>query len=240
MTNKTTDTAKIKNLKIAVANYCGHIGKTTIVNNLLEVNMPGTPVIAVETINDDGGKSEIKFKGKDYGLLQDELLMNESLIVDIGASNIEETMRLMAKYKGSHEEFDYFIIPTVPDQKAQTDTASTIKALLAMGVTPNKIRLVFNKVEDNITSDFDSIIGFANNFKINIPKVGIELNEIYPELRERGITLDQLLDMKDLRDKVRAAENELDKRRLVKLIGLQRLGNTAKDNLSEVFKDLSL
>ena len=230
---------KTKNLKVAVANYCGHIGKTTIVNNLLQPNLLDTPVISVETINDDGG-SEIKIKGKDYGMLQEELIMNDSLIVDIGASNIEETIKLMSQYKGSHEDFDYFIIPTVPDHKAQIDTASTITALLTMGIPAKKIRLVFNKINDDIASDFQTIIKFANKTKITIPSVGIESNEIYPELRERKLTIDELLSMDNLREKAKATEDVNEKRKIVKLIGLQRLAGTAKDNLNEVFKDLSL
>ena len=38
---------------------------------------------------------------------------------NIGASNVEELLSLMRRYRGSHEDFDYFVIPTVPVLKQQ-------------------------------------------------------------------------------------------------------------------------
>src|SRR5699024_11059664 len=140
-TKDTQNTNPLPELKIAVLNYAGGVGKTTVVNNLLKPRMADTPVIAIETINDDGGDTQFKIKGKEYGMLQDELLMNDRLIVDIGASNIEETMRMMGQYKGSHEDFSYFVLPVVPDGKEQIDTASAITALLKMGVPAKKIKV---------------------------------------------------------------------------------------------------
>lgn len=36
---------------------------------------------------------------------------------------------LMSQYAGSHEDYDYYIIPTVSQKKQLTDTISTIKTL---------------------------------------------------------------------------------------------------------------
>lgn len=229
-------------LKIAVLNYAGGVGKTTVVNNLLKPRMQDTPVIAIETINDDGGETQIKIKGKEYGMLQDELLMNDRLIVDIGASNIEETMRMMSQYKGSHEDFNYFILPIVPDGKEQIDTISAIGALKKMGVPAKKIKVLFNKVDDidKIEEDFYLIIEYLQTVKMPVPKTGIEKNEVYDELRHRKHTISELLNMTDLRDQLRQAKDRSEKKSIANLIGLQRLATTANDNLDEVFKDLSL
>lgn len=231
-----------KNIKVAVVNYCGHIGKTTIVNNLLEPNLVGTNVIAIETLNDDGSGVKLKIEGSQFGLLQEELIMNDSLIVDIGASNIAETMKLMAQYKGSHEDFDYFIVPCAPDQKSQIDSSSTISALIDIGVKSDKIRLVFNKVlkQDNIEEDFETIIEFAKMAKIRIPSVGVDLNDAYPDLRKREMTIEKLLEMTDLKEKARAAKDPIEKRKIIRLMALHRLADTARDNLLEVFEDLDL
>ena len=118
-------TAKVIDFKIAVVNYAGGVGKTTVVENLFKPRLVDTPIIAIETIN-NGGTTEFKIKGKDYGMLQDELLMNDRLIVDIGASNVEETMRMMAQYKGSNEDFDYFVLLVKPDGKEKIDTVSKL------------------------------------------------------------------------------------------------------------------
>lgn len=229
-------------LKIAVLNYAGGVGKTTVVNNLLKPRMKDTPVIAIETINDDGGETQIKIKGKEYGMLQDELLMNDQLIIDIGASNIEETMRMMSQYKGSHEDFNYFILPVVPDGKEQVDTISAITALKKMGVPAKKIKVLFNKVDDidTIEEDFYLIIEYLQTVKIPVPKIGIEKNEVYDELRQRKQSISELLGMTDLRDKLRQAKDRNEKKSIANLIGLQRLATTANNNLDEVFKDLTL
>lgn len=241
MTKDTQNTNPLPELKIAVLNYAGGVGKTTVVNNLLKPRMADTPVIAIETINDDGGDTQFKIKGKEYGMLQDELLMNDRLIVDIGASNIEETMRMMGQYKGSHEDFSYFVLPVVPDGKEQIDTASAITALLKMGVPAKKIKVVFNKVDDidNIDTDFDSIIEFLKTVKIAVPKTGIEKNEVYDELRHRKKSISELLEMDDLKSKLKSAKDRAEKKAIANMIGLQRLAITANNNLNDVFDDLS-
>ena len=234
-------TAKVIDFKIAVVNYAGGVGKTTVVENLFKPRLVDTPIIAIETIN-NGGTTEFKIKGKDYGMLQDELLMNDRLIVDIGASNVEETMRMMAQYKGSHEDFDYFVLPVTPDGKEQIDTASTITALMKMGVPAKKIRVIFNKVDDidSINDDFESIIEFVKKLKIHQPAVGIEKNEVYDKLRERGEAINELIAMSDLKEQLRQATDKPKKRMLANLIGLQRLAITANNNLDKVFNDLDL
>lgn len=173
-------------------------------------------------------------------MLQDELLINDNIIVDIGASNIEETMRLMEQYKGSHEDFDYFVLPTVSDLKQQLDTIETAIKLVEIGVKPNKIRFILNMVNDSerIQNDFARIFDFAKITKIKEPKVGIDTSEVYPKLMSK--TIDEILAMTDLREKLKTAKDESEKRQIANLIGTQRLAMTAKENLDEVFSDLSL
>lgn len=230
----------MKDLKIAVLNYSGNVGKTMVVNNLLSPNLPGTPIVAMESVNDDGS-TEVKIKGKEFGLLQDELLINESLIVDIGASNIEDALNKMAQYKGSHEDFDYFILPTVPEAKQLVDTGNTVKTLLEMGIPSKKIRIVLNKVNEpeDLTKEFDAMLQFAKKAKIQVPTVGIEHNEVYQLLRQKELTLTEVIAMQDLRAKLKDATAD-EKREIASLIGIQRLALTAKSNLDEVFKALKL
>lgn len=226
-------------MKIAVLNFSGNVGKTTIAKNLLLPRLKETHFVAIESIN-HGNQDDIKIKSKDFSLLQDELLINDNIIVDIGASNIEETMRLMEQYKGSHEDFDYFLLPTVTDTKQQLDTLTTAMKLIEIGVKPNKIRFILNMVNDSerIQNDFARIFDFAKNTKIKEPKVGIDTSEVYPKLMSK--TIDDILAMTDLREKLKAAKDESEKRHFASLIGIQRLAMTAKENLDEVFNDLSL
>ena len=93
-------------MKVAVINFSGDVGKTTVARHLLLPRITGAEIIAVE-----------------------------SAVVDIGASNVEELLALMQRYRGSHEDFDCFVVPTVAALKQQQDTirphaggASTAKA----------------------------------------------------------------------------------------------------------------
>ena len=56
------------------------------------------------------------------------------VVVDVGASNVEDLLALMRRYRGSHEDFDCFVVPTVPARKQQQDTAATLAELARIGV----------------------------------------------------------------------------------------------------------
>jgi hypothetical protein len=63
-------------------------------------------------------------------------------VVDIGASSVEELLGLMQRYRGSHEDFDCFVVPTVWAIKQQQDTIATLIALAQLGVPPSKALIV--------------------------------------------------------------------------------------------------
>lgn len=67
-------------------------------------------------------------RGKQYGELLEALSLVEDAVVDVGASNIEEFIKLMKQYRGSHEDFDFIVIPTVGTTKQMRDTIATIEA----------------------------------------------------------------------------------------------------------------
>lgn len=228
-------------MKIAVLNFSGNVGKTTIAKNLLIPRLKDTQFVAIESIN-HGNNDDVKIRSKDFSLLQDELLINDNIIVDIGASNIEEVIKLMGQYKGSHEDFDYFIIPVVPDFKQQIDTKSTIIKLLEIGVKPSKLRIVLNMVDDleKMDADFEKIFEFLSTAKIRQPKQAIESSELYPKLNLMEKNIDDILSMENLREQLKTAKDESEKRQIATLIGVQRLAATAKENMDEVFADLAL
>ena len=107
---------------IAVINFSGNVGKTTTARHLLSPRLNNAEVIPVESINADTLENEVMLRGKEYGALQRYLATLEHAVVDVGASNIEDFISLMQEYRGSHEEFDLFIVPTVPPLKQQRDT----------------------------------------------------------------------------------------------------------------------
>src|SRR5438874_4085739 len=120
-------------MKVAVINFSGNVGKTTVARHLLAPRIAGAEVIAVESINADDGQSQA-LRGRQFGQLQEYLQTADNVVVDIGASNVEDLLALMRRYRGSHEDFDHFVVPTVPTRKQQQDTIATLAELSRLGV----------------------------------------------------------------------------------------------------------
>ncbi len=230
-------------MKVVVINFSGNVGKTTVAGHLLKPRMGNAPIFSVESINVDASADGLdveKMKGKKYGNLVQELMKLDDAIVDVGASNVEEFIKLMQQYDSSHEEFDYFVIPVVKEKKQQADTINTIQALKRLGIAKNKIRVVFNKaeVDDEIEEEFQSILGYANQEKSFLanPKAVIHVNEVFERMKEVGKSLgDITADPTDYRAKLREAKDDDEKDHCVRMVALKRLGVTANKNLDAAF-----
>ncbi len=230
-------------MKVVVMNFSGNVGKTTVAGHLLKPRMGNAPIFSVESINVDASADGLdveKMKGKKYGNLVQELMKLDDAIVDVGASNVEEFIKLMQQYDSSHEEFDYFVIPVVKEKKQQADTINTIQALKRLGIAKNKIRVVFNKaeVDDEIEEEFQSILGYANQEKSFLanPKAVIHVNEVFERMKEVGKSLgDITADETDYRAKLREAKDDDEKDHCVRMVALKRLGVTANKNLDAAF-----
>lgn len=112
-------------MKVLVTNLSGNVGKSTLAHHLLSPRMNDAKFISVESINSDGTEDET-IRGKQFGEVLEVLPIYDDLIVDVGASNIEDLLKMMRQYRGSHEDFDYFVIPTTKEAKQMRDTISTI------------------------------------------------------------------------------------------------------------------
>jgi len=229
-------------MKVAVINFSGNPGKTTLVDNLLAPRM-SAPKFEIETINAGSTETDAeRLKGKDYGGLQEELMTLESAIVDVGASNVEEFIKQMGQFDGSHEEFDYFIVPAVSEKKQQADTVSTIETLAGLGVPAKKIRVVFNKVELEDANDvprlFGTVFGLhaATRCFTLRPDAVVFRNEIFERLRPLKKTVSEIVaDPTDYRAMLREAKDEEAKAHAVSMISAQRLAKSAHKNLDEVY-----
>lgn len=133
-------------MKIAVINFSSNVGKSTVARYLLLPRIPGAELIAIESLNADEGQGQA-LRGRQFGELQEYLQTVSSVVVDIGASNVEELMGQVQRYRCSHEDFDAFVVPTVPALKQQQDTIATLIELRWLGVPAARLKLVFNMVE---------------------------------------------------------------------------------------------
>jgi len=105
-------------MKIAVLNFSGNVGKSTIARHLLLPRIEGAELIAVESLNADERQGQA-LRGRQFGELQEYLQTVDNVVVDVGTSNVEDLLGLMHRYRGSHEDFDCFVVPTVPALKQQ-------------------------------------------------------------------------------------------------------------------------
>ncbi len=130
-------------LNIAVINNSGNVGKSTLCNILLKPRLNNAQIIKVETINSDGTDQE-RFSADLFEEILRKMDEHDCSIVDVGSSNIESFLLKMEEFKNSHESIDYFLIPVAPSNKQQIDSVSTIDSLMALGIEPERIKVVFN------------------------------------------------------------------------------------------------
>lgn len=231
-------------MKLAVINFSGNVGKSTVARHLLAPRIPGCHFVAVESINADDAKP-MTIRGRQFALLQEYLQTVSDLIVDVGASNVEDLLALMRRYSGSHMDFDAFIVPTVPARKQQQDTAATLAELARIGVPAERVRLVFNQVEDDnpIETVFETLLAYCAASGNVEPRIGAALrfNEVYARVRGSDQSLIELAaDNTDYKAKIVKAASMAEKLPLVQRLATQRLAQGVIPELDACFAALEL
>jgi hypothetical protein len=230
-------------MKVIVINYSGNVGKSTVTRYLLSPRMNNSKVIAIESINSDGTEDDV-MRGKQFTELLELLAPLDDAVVDVGASNAEDFVYMMGKHQGAHEDFNYFVVPAVKGKKQTTDTITTIKSLVALGIPKKKIRVILNRVEidDDIRDEFSSLFGLEaadNTFVMNDQCV-IYNNEAFDQCKDLGVPLaDIVADQTDYRAQAKAAKDAGDQeevKRCVNLCLLKMIAITANKNLDQVYK----
>ena len=228
-------------MKVAIVNYSGNVGKTTIARHLLQPRMNKAEIFAVETINADAGDNASR--GKEFIETQIKMALVDDAICDIGSSNIEQVIQLMAQNPGSHEDFDYFVIPVTPQPKQQRDTISTIEALAGLGVAPGRIRVLFNQVDlgDKAENVFSGLFEYQKSeekFTIR-PDAVIHSNPLYPKLANTKTGVSEIIaDKTDYKEKGKAAKDAAEKLRCAQMLALQRGAAGVITELDNVYQAL--
>ena len=229
-------------MKVAILNYTGTVGKTTIAAHLFSPRLNNAPIFAVETINETAeglGMDVNKIRGEKFRELFTKLMKLDDAIIDVGASNIEAFLDGVVKMDGSHLEIDYFIVPVTPGTKEQKETISLIGTLADMGISPEKIRVAFNRVEGDVPEEFPYVVAYAKKEKTCIanPEAAIFENELFDALGVKKLTLAALLaDETDYKALLRNKDaSEKDRNNWAELDGLKLLARGVNRNLDAVF-----
>ncbi|WP_244260498.1 StbB family protein [Burkholderia gladioli] len=237
-------------MSIAILNCSGNVGKTTVARELFAPRLQGMTVRQIESINADesnGSEVQMMLAGQ-FDELHRELLTGTPLIVDIGASNVEEYLERLRRSSGAHEDYSLFVVPVVPEGKQTRDTFKTIDMLVDLGVAADRIRILFNKVElksrephgVTVQREFPEVFAqLADDpeFWIDIDAV-VPLSKTMSEVARRGLTLFQLhhvLQMDDLKQTLREAKTDDEKNEAANLISLKRYASTLTPQLDRAF-----
>lgn len=180
--------------KVAIISYSGKVGKTSIAAHMLAPRMNVDVIYAIETANETAASLGIKvvqFSGEKFGQLYKELLSLNDAIVDVGASNIEDFLAKMIKVEEAHIEFDYFLVPVGPEPSIQRECLKTIQTLSDIGIPADKIRVIFNKVKEDVEEEFSGIFNYAKKNKncIANPDCAIEDDEAFDKLAARKMNI---------------------------------------------------
>lgn len=234
-------------MKVAVLNYTGTVGKTTIAAHLLSPRMNNAPIFAIETINETAeglGVDVEKIRGEKFRDLFKKLMLLDDAIIDVGASNVEAFLDGMVKFEDSHLEFDCFVVPVTSGSKEQKETISIVATLADFGIPADKIRLVFNRVEADVAEEFGPVLNYAKKNKncIANPEAAIFENELFDMLSVKKITIaDALADETDYKAKARELGKDGDaklKTHYSDMHVIKSLAKSVNRNLDTVFSAL--
>lgn len=232
-------------MKIAVLNNSGNVGKSTICENLLQPRILDSKIIKVETINSDGTNDQT-YSADDFIKITNSLDEYDNAIIDIGASNVEKMFTQFNKYYGSHEDFDYFIIPLVPDNKQQEDTITTILELLTLGVDNDRIKVIFNRCKRDLLIEKHYPVFMKSNVakNLNINKdnaVIIQETEMFDLLKSIDKTMSTIVDdQRDFKLLLKESNSKEERSTLSTERAIKRLVTGVNNEFNLAFNKLSL
>ena len=233
-------------MKLAILNYTGTVGKTTVATHLLSPRMGKAPIIAVESVNETAaglGAVVEQMKGNRFRELFSRLLTMEAVIVDVGASNVEDFLEGMARFDESHVEFDYFIVPVTHGTKEQRETVTMVGALADLGIPAEKIRLLFNRVEAVVEDEYPIVLKYVEKNKNATanPEAAVFENELFDVLAIKEMSIVKLLeDTKDYKAMLRDNKDADTKQRAYwsDMYGLKALARGVNRNLDDAYAAL--
>lgn len=234
-------------MKILVANLSGNMGKTTLVKHLLAPRMPDARIVCLESTNagSDEITTAIRLNTDDeFSSLVDILAIEDELIVDLGSSEAKEMIRKLKEYESAIQDFDYVLVPVIPDPKAIEDTISTVMTLHALNVQPERVKIVFNRIPVHMAEKIGIIFAQLTDAVEGKATVDTRLvifqYEIYNSLKGSSTTVTDIV--ADLTDwKSIARDNSLDDSTRIGALQNnrnQKAAPTALRNLDDVFDSL--
>jgi sulfur carrier protein ThiS len=205
--------------------------------------MPAATLLSIESINADGQEA-VTLRGKQFAELLDALALSEQgVIVDVGASNVEDFLQRMTQTRRSHQLFDAFVVPVMPGAKQARDCIATIEALAAIGVPGHKVHVICNGMDaiDTLQTAFGPLLAYLSDTgRARLAQGHISDSEAYSRLASAGVTLVQVLaaDAGTLEEGMRTAQTPQERLAASRALALHGLAETAAEELDAIWQDL--
>ncbi len=231
-------------MRICVINFSGNVGKTMVAAQMLQPRLQAS-LISIESINADAtadGVDVEQLRAREFAEIQDRVLTHNSLIVDVGASNVEDFLHRVAMSDGSQHDFDLWVVPVTRGRKQQIDTVNTLRALSELGVEASKVRVVFNCLEydETVEQGFGAICALDGECFELRSKAVLYFNEVFDRIKGKGESLaDLMADLTDFKAAIAQTDDADEKLRLARRLASRRLATSATKNLDAAFEALT-
>lgn len=230
-------------MKVAVVQTVASVGKTLVAVDVLYPRMPDCEIITVDKANRSavyfGIKSNV-YTSDEFKDVYRDLVLADNAVLDVGGAKEAGDFLNEMNWGSGHDEIDYFVIVSKPDNKDQEGAVKTIDTLLAQGVGKEKIKVVFTAVVSDASKEFDLLLGALVEKEIPFTfEATIFKNRVYDILAENGRTVKSMLsDQTDYKARIKESN---DKREIDDLAGMLYARNSAAkidENLDTVFHAL--
>jgi len=229
-------------MKVAIINFSGNTGKSTLTKNFLVPQIPNCKRISIEDLNEGDGKSEIDIGANMFRQVATELNVADdecNFAIDIGASAAKAMLAHFATLRTTRDDIDFWVVPVTPSIKQRADTINTVKALISIGVDPIKIIVIANNIVDTalFNGDFSMIQVAAKDLGFNMCSQAVLSNEVFEMTKGDVRSIFEIsadaTDLKALRKEYKGDPKKLDAlgRRMV----IRDCAEDACENLRTVF-----
>lgn len=225
---------------IAVLNLAGSVGKTTLTKQLICAMLPEAKRVQIESINSAASGADVEMNARQFRYLAEQLAIGkESLVIDIGGSNIESVLRQMSTMEGIDEDINWWVIPVDERAKVIKDTIETVTHLVnELNVNPGQIVVIANNIEfpDEVPTKLASIAAAAKKAGFHFVKYPIIKSDLFDLVKDEELPIIELA--KDETDYNAMIAAETDEKKLAELgrkKTWRRMAKTLSRNLSAVW-----
>lgn len=185
-------------MKFLVLGHSNSSGKTTTTDYMLHPRVGGE-LLRLEDFN----KTDTVLKVDQQSALNFtphfmRICAVDAIVVDVGASVVRNVMTGLELHEGALDEIDLFVFVVTPNHKANLDEIAGIARLSAMGVGPERIRVLFNMFDrvNNMTleSGYDALLRYHEDHRTFTlqREATLDKSSIFAYCRHTNMTIQQL------------------------------------------------